>query len=379
MKHAWLAIVVCLLATPAAADQKHKGKKRETPDRPDHISIQAKPQATAKSSSGALAKTGPVTTAQNVKVAPEQTVTQSTGPVTLKSNPTQSVVASPEQTVSLVDESTTTLEIAPGAIQTLSEGDQIEIDASDRSTHEYNEAAATAVAGYGNTTASCFRTYGVGSSRRDGSWSLGWPMKDKNCELGEDAALAFMMGNELAGWRMYCAQSNVQGVYGWKRFRMPPWKKPTVSRADASEKCLTEAGVWAAMVKTDQSIAQAVLRMDRLEETIRAQGETIAALMADSHKPGALTVARVEAIAQETHQEIVYETVAAEQAAEDARPPQPCPLPDQKAAMCDGVLTFNTDYALGAEAQEVYDSASLGLESDESSATCPGGCPSSTE
>ena len=96
--------------------------------------------------------------------------------------------------------------------------------------------APAAFAGYGNTTATCFRTYGLGGSNSTGGISLGWPFKDGDCALAEAAKMAFAQRNVVLGWKLYCNQKTVLKVYGAKR-----WRNKT--REAARNKCLSDAGV----------------------------------------------------------------------------------------------------------------------------------------
>lgn len=168
------------------------------------------------------------------------------------------------------------LEIAPGAVvvSVATPESPVEVTTGGQTVSfagsKYTEAARTAIAGYGNTTASCFRTYGLGGSSRSASWSIGWPVLDTDCILGEDAAQAFLMGNPIAGWRMYCHQPGVKRVYGAKRFRRG-------THTAAVEGCLLEAGVAEMVAEANEFIDRYGDRFATLEETIVRQAAEIAA------------------------------------------------------------------------------------------------------
>ncbi len=206
----------------------------------------------------------------------------------------------------------------------------------------YKESARTAVAGYGNTTASCFRTFGLGGSTRSNSWSFGLPLKDGDCELGEDAALAFMMGNELAAWRMYCNQSNVRRVYGAERFNRK-------SAREATDACLTEAGVWQSVKDTNDALVAfheaygaKMAELDMFRAVLEDQAATLEQLKRQSHAPAP----RLPPVVVER---VVYESVDYEVAAgvsgDDVQrvKSEKCPPddPDIAAAICDGVPVLN--------------------------------------
>ena len=222
-------------------------------------------------------------------------------------------------------------------------------------TSTYRESARTAIAGYGNTTASCFRTYGIGGSTRDASWSLGWPLKDGDCALGEDAAQAFLMGNELAAWRMYCHQSTVRKVYGAKRWNAK-------SKAEAVDACLIEAGL-AQMILANSDLAEEMrAALAKANTELAALRLQVVDLVAIAHKPGSsarpiteadvvrlLAEAAPPALELVTIDETEYETVAGVQAGaqhitlKSAPAAVECPPKDSTVAavMCDGLPVLN--------------------------------------
>jgi len=172
------------------------------------------------------------------------------------------------------------------------EGDRITVKGD---TSVYRQAASTAIAGYGNTTASCFRYYGLGFSSETNSTSIGWPFKDKECVLGEDAAQAFLNNNPHIGWTMYCAQRSVRRVYGMGYFGQ--------RRDAASEKCMVDS-------RASYYTNEDVTRIIQLIQEHKSNKETnidltsiysrLDVLESDSHPKGkGLSVERVREIARE--------------------------------------------------------------------------------
>lgn len=329
-------LVVALAAVPALADSK--SKKPPPPVGGSESAATAISGSASESASRSTSVAGSHAGAEldanlhnSVTFAPEITISTPEGPNSAREAP-----------VTLTAEGDR-IDVAP---QTTVEGDKITIGGN---SSEYNEAARTAIAGYGNTTASCFRTFGLGGSSRSSSWSLGLPLKDDDCALGEDAAQAFMMGNELAAWRMYCAQSNVQKVYGWSRWNR---REDKVTRETASEKCLDEAGVWVVIRQTNMSL-QAI--NDQIATLEGRNSELVAALEAQrAELTRVAELAHAPSPPPEPREVVVYETVAAEvtipaaglagPAGEvESKVAEKCPPDDPTiaAAICDGVPTLN--------------------------------------
>ena len=76
-----------------------------------------------------------------------------------------------------------------------------------------------------NNTARCLKTIGFAMSGAAdsgaGGTSLGYSVKDRDCQLMEDENDAFAKGDLAGGWKLYCRKTNVMGIWGYthRRFR----------------------------------------------------------------------------------------------------------------------------------------------------------------
>ena len=82
-----------------------------------------------------------------------------------------------------------------------------------------------------NNTANCQRVYGLGGGNTSGNIVLGFPFRDKTCDLEAAADDAFAQGNIELGWVFKCKQKNLQKAFGSKN----NWRK------DGEQLCLGSA------------------------------------------------------------------------------------------------------------------------------------------
>ena len=86
-------------------------------------------------------------------------------------------------------------------------GNSLTVNESGNSSHV---AASTPAAVVGNTTATCRYFIGVSGMGTNGGGGLGYPVKDKDCELMEMSSFVFAHNNPTLGWDLFCRTSVIK-------------------------------------------------------------------------------------------------------------------------------------------------------------------------